>query len=264
MTATTTIVQLTDTHIGPPGSLPYGVDTAANLRRVMHSVAQMSPAPDVVLLTGDLSDSGEPESYDHLRQLIDEGLEPLGCPVLSVIGNHDLRPSFRRHFLGERDLGHDLPYYYVHDLDSVRIVMCDSHVEGEVTGWLGPDQLAWLDEQLATAGDRSVVVAMHHPSVPRGVPKAHDHLLVDRDALAAVISLHDVEVVLCGHSHVSTAASFAGTLHVAAPSTAFLMDPFSYRGSARLDTIGYSICTVRDGRAIVNPFVLEPEGAAPR
>ena len=261
MSDATILVQITDTHLGPPGELPYGVDTPAQLARVLADVAAMDPAPAAVLLTGDLSDTGCVASYQLLRSLLEAHLAPSGVPVLAVVGNHDHRGTFRQAYLGDAVGDDAAPHHFVHDLDAVRIVMCDSYAAGRVTGELGSEQLAWLDTVLSeTDGSgRPVVVALHHPSVPRGVPKADDYLLEDRDAFGEVIARHEVAVVLAGHSHVPASARFAGTLHATAPSAAFAMDPFSFRGSRRNPAaIGYSICTVRDGCVVVNPHLLVP------
>lgn len=256
LSPSTVIVQLTDLHIGPPGARPYGTDTAGNLRTVAATVRDMALEPAAILLTGDLSDEGDPASYEHLRDLVAELLDPIGAPVLPIVGNHDHRGTFRSTYLGEADGDDGAAHRYTHDVADVRLVMCDSYHAGHVTGLLGADQLAWLDEQLATADGRTCVVALHHPSVPRGVPRDDDYLLADRAALAQVIGRHPVAAVLCGHSHVSAVSMFAGTLHAAAPATAYLLDPSTREGSRGYDGSGFAICTVREGRAIVNPFVL--------
>jgi len=256
----TVLVQLSDLHIGARGADPYGTDTAANLRRTATTLREMDLCPAAVLLTGDLSDAGDAASYEHLRDLVAEELAPLGCPVLPVVGNHDHRGTFHAAYLG-RAAGDDVAHHYTCDVDDVRIVMLDSYHAGHVTGLLGPDQLAWLDDQLATAGDRTCVIGLHHPSVPRGVPRADDFLLADRDEFGAVVARHDVAAILCGHSHVSTAATFAGAVHAAAPATAYLLDPSRRAGGRAFAGCGFAICTVRDGRAIVNPFIVPPAAA---
>lgn len=256
MPAGETFVQLSDLHIGPRGTMPYGADTAANLRSVAAAVRSMDLRPAAVLLTGDLSDQGEPESYQHLRAIVAEELEVLGCPVLAVVGNHDHRGSFRQAYLGEAVADDSAAHYFTFDTETTRVVMCDSYVTGSVYGLLGEPQLHWLDRQLATAGGRTTVIALHHPSVPRGVPRPNDFLLEDRDAFARVVADHRVGAILCGHSHVSTASAFAGTVHVTAPATAYLLDPSVRQGGRAFAGAGFSICTVRDGRAIVNPFIV--------
>jgi 3',5'-cyclic AMP phosphodiesterase CpdA len=257
----TVIVQLSDLHLGPPGATPYGADTEANLRRVIGVVRAMDLAPAAVLLTGDLSDVGDAASYTVLREIVDAELAAIGAPVLTVIGNHDHRGTFRQVFLGEEAADDDLPYHHTTDLDGVRIVMCDSYLAGEVAGALGDAQLAWLDEQLAGAAGRACIVALHHPAVPRGVPRPQDYLLTDREAFGEVLARHEVAAVLCGHSHVTTLSRFAGTLHAAAPATAYLLDPSLRSGARGYAGSGFAICTVRDGMAIVNPYVLPPDGS---
>lgn len=258
------VVQMSDLHIGPEGTTPYGTDTAANFVAAARRIAAMDLSPAAVLLTGDLSDKGEPASYERLRSLVEAHLAPLGAPVLPVVGNHDHRASFLQGYLGQIDADDETPHHYgvdvVGDGVEVRIVMCDSYVAGKVTGLLGPAQLDWLDGQLGTAGDRPVVIGLHHPSVPRGVPRPSDYLLEDREEFAAVVGAHRVAAILCGHSHVATASQFAGTTHFAAPSTAYLLDPSRRAGNRAFEGAGFALCTVRDGRAIVNPVLLPLSG----
>lgn len=258
----TVIVQITDTHIGPHGARPYGTDTAENFRMVARTIAEMNLPLAGILLTGDLSDAGLPESYEHLRELVTSELDPLGAPVLPVIGNHDHRASFRQAYLGEEGAGDDDPYHYTVDLGSgaasTRVIMCDSYLADATTGVLGDEQRAWLASEIDGAGDRTTVVAMHHPSVPRGVPRANDFLLEDRRELHTVLEGRSVAAILVGHSHVSACSSFAGALHAAAPASAYLLDPSRSVGGRAYEGAGFAICTVRDGRAVVNPFVVSP------
>lgn len=262
----TVIIQLTDTHLGSRSGPDAAPDAAARFRRAAAYVRESELGPDAVLLTGDLSDQGSRASYEHLLELIAEELHPIGAPVWMIPGNHDHRPTFREVLLGEPSSGsgadescrqvHDLPPPSGAAWPGTRVILCDSYRDGAITGRLGSDQLMWLDAQLSNSGGRTCVVALHHPAVPRGVPRERDYLLEDRDAFGAVLSSHRVAAVLCGHSHVPTASAFAGTVHVAAPSTAPLNDP-GRRGPNRiLPGVGLAICTVRDGSAMVNPVVL--------
>jgi len=66
------IVQITDTHIKPHGRLAYRkVDTDAHLERAVAAINALDPAPDLVVVTGDLVDAGMPEEYERLRGLLD-------------------------------------------------------------------------------------------------------------------------------------------------------------------------------------------------
>lgn len=71
---------------------------------------------------------------------------------------------------------------------------------------------------------------------------------------------NDGLAILCGHSHVSTAALFAGTLHIAAPATAYLLDPSMRAGGRGLEGAAFNLCTVREQRLVVNPVFLPSLG----
>jgi 3',5'-cyclic-AMP phosphodiesterase len=254
-----TFIHLSDLHIAPPSERAYGTDTAGNLRAVAQRIREMDLAPACFIFSGDLCDRGDRASYTHLRDILRDEFEPFGAPLLLGLGNHDGRLPFRQVILGQTDADDEQePYFYSHSLGDLRVLMLDSKVPGAVHGLLGEAQLAWLDERLAEPSDGDLIV-MHHPSVPRGVPRPDDYLLLDADALSGVLGRHprnNVLAILCGHSHVSTSSIFAGTLHVAAPATAYLLDPSIRDGDRGLEGAAFNLCTVRDGRLIVNPVFL--------
>ena len=257
-----TFVHLTDLHVEAEGSRPYGADTEGRLRIIARWVRDRDVRPAFFLITGDLTDTGSIDAYRRLRLVVDEELAPFGVPVLLAIGNHDDRRSFAEVFPEDFALG-AIPgrFCYATDVAGLRVVVLDSAVMGRVEGEVGVEQLAWLDEQLA---DRSLptIVAVHHPSLPRGVPRSDDYLLADRAAFAEVVSRHPVLAVMCGHSHVATSAAFAGTIHLAGPATAYLLDPTVREGARGIDAGGLVVATVRDGRLIANPVVVDGTGEA--
>jgi 3',5'-cyclic AMP phosphodiesterase CpdA len=255
-----TFVHLSDTHIGPRETRPYGTDTAANLRAVADRVREMALEPAFFVFSGDLSDHGQPESYTHFGEIVAESFAPFGAPVLLGLGNHDTRIPFRQVILGQTAADDETaPYFYSQPIGDLRVLMLDSKIPDEVHGLLGEQQLAWLAAELATPAPGGDLVVLHHPCVPRGVPRADDYLLLDAADLADVLtrtaSAH-VLALLCGHSHVSTTAVFAGHLHVAAAATAYLLDPSIRDGGRAVEGAGFNICTVRDARVIVNPVTL--------
>ena len=256
----TVLVHLTDLHIRPAGSPVAEVDTAAAFTRVASELAKLELPIAAILVSGDLTDSGDPASYRRLRALVDDLLVPIGAPVLPIIGNHDDRGSFLRHYMGIEPADVDLPFCYVHDLPDVRVVLCDSNVPGRTWGRLGTEQLAWLEEQLASSGGRPNVVVLHHPCVPRAFLRVDEHLLRDGHLLADVVRRHHVAAILCGHSHVSTSAVLGGALHFASPATAYLVDPGRGAVDRCYEGSGFGVCTIREGRAVVHPHVLPGAG----
>jgi 3',5'-cyclic AMP phosphodiesterase CpdA len=92
------VAQLSDPHIGVPGTLLYGrVDTADFLARAVAEINRLEPPPDIVVLTGDLVAIGEPAEYDHLRGL----LAPRRCrsssfPVTTMRASRCVAAFWRR------------------------------------------------------------------------------------------------------------------------------------------------------------------------
>ena len=69
------IAQVTDMHLRPRGTLAYGkLDTVAALERCVDHLQGLKPAPDVVLMTGDLTDKGSLEETELLREIIGPAL----------------------------------------------------------------------------------------------------------------------------------------------------------------------------------------------
>src|SRR6202000_432492 len=89
------IAQISDLHIKPPGTLAYGrVDTAKALELCVATLNEFSPAPDFVVISGDLADTPTSEEYDYLKRL----LAPLKLPFAAIPGNHDSRELMREAF----------------------------------------------------------------------------------------------------------------------------------------------------------------------
>ncbi|MBO4208207.1 phosphodiesterase [Micromonospora echinofusca] len=216
------IAQLSDPHL-TTGAL--ATEAAAGLHRALGRVLALTPRPDRVLISGDLTEHGSPEEYATLREMITR--YPL--PVHLAAGNHDGREAMIDAFGGTACLGggHDL--HYVVEEPELTLVVLDSLTEGRPEwqrpglagcGRLGPEQLTWLDGVLARRSDVPAVVCVHHPPVAVGIPFMDGIRLRDGDALAEVIGRHPHVVrVTTGHLHRATTTAFAGTVLTTAPST---------------------------------------------
>lgn len=213
------IAQITDLHIDEPGRLTLGrIDTAAMLGRTVARLNRLSPQPDVILVTGDLTDTGTAPAYEHLRTL----LAPLPTPFFVMPGNHDDRTALCTSFADHAYLPrHAATLDYVVEEFPVRLIALDSVVPGRSGGRVRPEQIAWLDARLSERRGMPTILALHHPPFAVGIGFL-DRLGFDGgSALAAVIARHDqVQRVVCGHVHRNVIRRFAGTVASIAPSTA--------------------------------------------
>ncbi len=87
------IAQITDLHVRPRGLPAYRVsETNTMVARAVAHLLALDPRPDLVLISGDLTDCGLPEEYEELRGM----LARLPMPVHVIPGNHDRRETCAR------------------------------------------------------------------------------------------------------------------------------------------------------------------------
>jgi 3',5'-cyclic-AMP phosphodiesterase len=223
------IAHLSDPHL-TTGAL--SAEPVSGLYRALGRVLALDPQPDCTVITGDLTDHGRADEYETLREVIDR----FPLPLYLVVGNHDDPEAFLDAFAGSLYLGGAAQSHYSIGHPGATIVVLDSRQEGSAAGFLGPDQLGWLDDVLTRRPDVPAFVCLHHPPIPVGITTMDTIRLLDGEALAEVISRHrNVERVLAGHLHRIVSAPFAGTLLSIAPSTYRQVDltlapdrPFSY------------------------------------
>jgi 3',5'-cyclic AMP phosphodiesterase CpdA len=214
------LVQLSDLHVRPPGVLALGrVDSTAMAERALRAVAALRPAPDAVLISGDLTDCGLAAEYAVLAGLL---RDILTVPVYVIPGNHDRRDHLRAalgHLPGVR-ADPDFVQYVVDDLP-VRLVMLDSVVPGEDHGELCAARLAWLDAALAAAPRRPTLLVVHHPPILSGLSLLDRINLRSAGALADVLARHpQVDRILCGHHHRNIVGRLGDTTVCVAPACA--------------------------------------------
>ncbi|WP_191058165.1 phosphodiesterase [Geminicoccus harenae] len=211
------IAQLTDLHARPRGELSYGgLDTAARLRRAVDMLLASDPAPDCVLVTGDLTDHGLPEEYEQVA----EHLGRLPMPVFVLPGNHDRREMLRECLCGRygylRNSG-DFLHYVVEEFP-VRLIGLDTVADGEDGGELCPAREAWLGERLREGDGRPTLIFMHHPPFLTGITGMDSIMCRTSPGLAELIRRHpEIERVVAGHYHRPITVRWAGTVGFVTP-----------------------------------------------
>lgn len=213
------IAQVTDTHVTAPGAgLLNSMDTGRCLAACVARINRLEPAPDIVVLTGDLVDAGSEPEYEHLRAL----LAPLAMPVYLIPGNHDTREGLRRVFRHHAYLPQGRFLDYVVEGYPVLLIALDTVIPGEPGGRVEPEQLDWLAARLDEAPAKPTIILMHHPPFETGIVHMDEMNCADADGLGALVARHpQVERILCGHVHRPIQVRWNGTIVSIAPSTAF-------------------------------------------
>lgn len=209
------IGQITDIHIGFDRGNP-DEPNQHRLEAVLKRLADGPNCPDLLLITGDLTEHGDAESYARLAST----LASCPFPCWPIPGNHDDREGFVAAFLQVR--ADDGFCHYAIDAGSCRIVMLDTFEPGRHGGAFCEARAAWLREQLSLHPDTPTIIAMHHPPFEAGipwmdtVPKAP---WVDRFA-EAISGHHQIRAILCGHVHRVIVSPWKGVTTIVCPSVA--------------------------------------------
>ena len=227
-----TIIHLSDTHFLGTGDPLYGaVDTDAGLERALTLVAGSGREVAAIIITGDLTDLGEPAAYRRLRAMLEPAAARLGAELVWVMGNHDERPAFAAELL---DLEPSLePQDRVHWIGGLRIIALDTSVPGYHHGDLDRAQLDWLAVELATPAPEGTLVALHHPPVPSPVELMALLELHNQTAFGQVLEGSDVLAILAGHLHHPMFGLFAGIPVSVASATCYSIDSLAELGSLR-------------------------------
>ncbi len=211
------IAQISDTHLAAAGKKTYGIaPMAENLTRCIAHINALQLQPDVVLVTGDITNDFLPEQAAHAKTL----LQQLQSPWFIVPGNHDDRdvlwdvfgggacPSRHKGFLS-----------YVIDGYPLRLIGLDSLDQGRNGGRLCQMRLDWLADRLAEAPEQPTILFLHHPPLKCGVPETDIDGFAGAREFAEIVQAHpNILRILCGHIHLPTHAAWHGTVVSTAPS----------------------------------------------
>lgn len=246
------VLQITDPHLmGDPEGRLLGINTRQTLDAVLDHAHRRHRQPDVVLATGDISQDGSDASYRYFR----ERVASFQAPVYWCAGNHDVLPAM------ERAASADPVSARRYRGRGWQLILLDSSVPDQVHGYLGEQELAWLDACLAEhPGDHALVCLHHHP-IRVGAEWMNAIGLQDNDAFFDVLERHSqVQGVLWGHIHQAVDQEDQGRRLLASPSTCVQFLPDSPAFAVDAAPPGYRWLTLHPDGAIHTDVERLPSG----
>lgn len=193
--------------------------------------------PEMVVITGDLTNNGEQKSAEELADKLQQ-VEEAGVPVFVINGNHDIQGSggedisvseFRNIF---KDFGYNGEYdaeyyqptdtsdedaiqgglsYVVSPKPGVKLLMIDAEVytsdyEKQSEGMISDDLMNWILKQINEARNNgeTIVAGMHHPLLSHYSGEQAGPLsdTIDNSvAVADKLANAGLKYVLSGHMH---------------------------------------------------------------
>ena len=170
----------------------------------------VSQAPDLLIITGDLTDSGTVAQFRWARDF----LRSLAIPFISVPGNREvgvfavwewLMPwlAMRRYssFFGQMDR-------IAHSLEEVPVLFLGLNSVHAFPSWPGSisrEARYWLRDQASRFPDYVKVLFLHHPVLP--VIRSSSfwaHTLSEAGELLNICSQKGIHLILQGHKHRSS------------------------------------------------------------
>jgi 3',5'-cyclic-AMP phosphodiesterase len=215
------VAQITDTHLfAEPDRTWKGLSTAHTLKTVLDRLKQIQPQPDLLLLTGDLSQDETPASYDLLASLI----APLNIPTYWIPGNHDNLPVMQQ-ILDKPPISPERSW----NLGNWQFILLSSVEAGCSGGRISPESLDWLDSQLQQTGDRAVMIALHHHPLAIDCEIMDGMMLHNADEFLAIVDRYpQVKIVLFGHIHQEFNQQRGSVTYLGTPSTCIQLLPKSH------------------------------------
>ena len=157
------------------------------------TLAARVPDVDVIAQTGDWLDRGQEYYYQLLlREWTASAL--YGKPVIACPGNHEYSKGLHKTLspVWQEAFGEESNYYI--DFPTMRFIVIDTNPLVRLVNITRT--LTWLREAMYTAGDRYIVVMMHHPVLSPG--KGRFNPLV---YAAFRHALGEADLVIAGHDH---------------------------------------------------------------
>ena len=213
------IAQMTDIHIGfDPDEKPEEYNRV-RFRATLARILEGPNRPDMLVLSGDITDNGDLDSFEKTAALLAE----CPFPVWPMVGNHDTREALVAAFPQVRLEGEFL--HYAVEAEGMRILLLDTLESGRHGGAFCQARAAWLTAQVDAAPDTPTLIFMHHPPVVSGIEwmdPAPDEAWIQRFG-SVVEGRRQILAIHCGHLHRPLATTFRGIpLHVT-PSVAPLV-----------------------------------------
>lgn len=256
------LIHISDIHINPQAIV--GSDSVDQFKKVLAHVEKHHMDADKVVITGDLTHLGLPESYQVLRDMLStSALRDHLEPVL-MIGNHDSRENFAAAF-PRVPLDENGFVQHCEETPLGLFVYLDTKLDNSHAGEYCAARQNWLRKVLeqAQADGKAVWLFMHHNPMKTGVANADMISLVNEKQFRSILAEYRqiIRHIFYGHCHYSLSGSVEG-IPVSAPRSTSHPNWPEFSGDPRREGIGpihrnYNICFLGERETVVHTIDYE-------
>jgi len=241
-------VQISDSHIG--FTRPENPDVAGTLRKTIEAINALPQQPAFVVHTGDVTHLSKPAEFDDAKQL----LGTLRAPLVVLPGEHDVIGSSKNFFANFARA--DAPNgWFSFDQGGMHFVSLVNVFNFEIDGKLGPEQIAFVEKDLAAQKKSTPIVVFGHVPLYALYPE-WGWTTEDGMKVLAVLRRFDAVTVLNGHIHqiiqhtegnIRFATAAATAYPQPAPGTAAKPGPLKVPDEKLLSVLGYRTVELATG-----------------
>jgi 3',5'-cyclic AMP phosphodiesterase CpdA len=152
-------VQISDSHMG--FNKAANPDVVGTLKIAVDKINALGAAPEFMLHTGDISHLSKPEEFDTVDQILKSASAK---DVFFVPGEHDVLDDDGRQYLDRYGKGAKGAGWYSFDKKGVHFIGLVNvlNLKAGGLGTLGPEQLAWLRDDVAHLKHSTPIVVFAH------------------------------------------------------------------------------------------------------
>lgn len=170
---------------------------------------------DALCFVGDIAENGLAEEF----QLVYDGIKDADCRFITATGNHDIRiRSYKQSSKRFADFTNALngdeameKMHYTQVVNGYKFIVLGSDRTEFEEAYLSPEQLAWLDSELAaeSGSGKPVFVLCHQPlAYTHGLPDVWNSPIesagsvgAQSDELRAILGKYENVFLISGHEH---------------------------------------------------------------
>lgn len=234
-----TVLQISDCHLGDTeGEALLGLDTDESLSAVLALVKEHCPAPDLLVFTGDISNTAGPGAYPRLMAAVKQQTD-ITAPMLWLPGNHDdnqlMKAAVGDGFLASKSLG------------NWQVSCFDSSIPKAVPGRIEPAELQRSETLLKKHAQKHHLFFIHHHLQPVNCAWLDPQLVANADEVMACWGRYpQLKVVAHGHVHQQQQQSFAHVDILSTPSTCIQFKPNSDDFATGEEMPGFRVFSLDD------------------
>ncbi len=196
------IAHISDSHIIEPNVDKIGYERLLNLEKCIIDINSLSPPPDLVIHTGDITHNGKKKEFELAYKI----LKKIKYPFYLTPGNKDKSNNFIS-FMNANNLINIVGSYAIYSVNlfpiqfiSFDTVDCESKM-----GLINKEKLLLLKKELEKNPNKPTIIFMHHPPFKFNIGNKNYNEFTTNDAIfnlkTLLLKFPLIYKIISGHIH---------------------------------------------------------------